>query len=336
MIRGAQMILNEIKMRRESKSFTDAMYAILTAANRFDGPKYMLSGLSGMAFKFSVHQILLPMSVTAYGQWGTEHGPAIDNLGIYTVFDGGRTRHSSFEIYQKAAVQWMKQSIELGVGGIYWIPEFGVIHGYDDEDRVFYVQDGWSKESRVVLYDNFGLNMTPFWYCQIFGEQVSIPLQDAVLESLRLALYDWDTPYKTLPDQSIASGQHAYHFLVRAFEKGGFDNSGAIYILDSYLTSRTEIKDYLHDVKSLLTGLNEVHSIYAELVGMVKEEFSVSLASIHGKRELVEHRIPSLCATLEKAQILEVRAMELIRIISGRFPDRKRSILPRWGAHSAR
>ncbi|WP_144406993.1 hypothetical protein [Paenibacillus sp. IHBB 10380] len=330
------MILKDIHMRRESKSFTDAMYAILTAANRFDGPKYMLSGLSGMAFKFSVHQKLLPMSVTAYGQWGIEHKPAIDNLGIYTVFDAGRTRHSSFEIYQKDAVQWMRQSLELGVGGVYWIPEFGVIHGYDDDDRVFYVQDGWSEESRIVLYDNFGINMTPFWYCQIFGDKVNIGMQDAVLESLRLALYDWETMYKTLPDRCIASGRHAYSFLIRAFEQGDFDRSGAVYIVDSYLSSRSEIKEYMQEVKNILPGLDEVYSMYTELVSIVEEELAVSLPSIHGKRQLAEHRLLSLCTTFEKALVLEERAMGLSRIISERYPDRKRSILPRWGAHSAR
>jgi hypothetical protein len=323
-------------MRRESKSFTDAVYAILTAANRFDGPKYMLSGLSGMAFKFSVHEKLLHMSVTAYGQWGIEHKPAIDNLGIYTVYDAGRTRHSSFEVYQKNAVQWMKESLELGLGGVYWIPEFGVIHGYDDEDCVFYMQDGWSEESRIVLYDNFGINSTPFWYCQIFGDKVKIGMQEAVLESLRLALYDWETSYKTLPDQSIASGRHAYSFLIRAFKLGDFDRSGAVYILESYLTSRTEIKDYMLEVKAILPGLDEVYSMYAELVNMVSEELATSLPSIHGKRHLDEHRLPSLCTILEKAQALEERAMGLSRIISERYPDRKRSILPRWGAHSAR
>lgn len=330
------MILKDIHMRRESKSFTDAMYAILTAGNRFDGPKYMLSGLSGMAFKFSVHQKLLPMSVTAYGQWGIEHKSAIDNLGIYTVFDSGRTRHSSFEVYQKDAVQWMKQSIELGMGGVYWIPEFGVIHGYDDDDQVFYVQDGWSEESRIVLYDNFGINMTPFWYCQIFGDKVHISMQEAVLESLRLALYDWETMYKTLPDRSIASGRHAYVFLIRAFEQGDFDRSGAVYIVDSYLSARTEIKDYMQEVKTYLPGLDEVCSIYAELVNIVTEELAASMSLFDGKRQLLEYRISSICATFKKALELEERAMVIARIISERYPDHKRSILPRWGAHSPR
>ncbi|KAI7242678.1 hypothetical protein KC345_g12188, partial [Hortaea werneckii] len=162
-----------------------------------------------------------------------------------------------------------KQSLDHGLACVYWIPEFGVIHGYDEDDRVFHVQDGWSQGTRYVLYDNLGLNITPFWYCQFVGDKVDIPLRDAVLESLRLALDDWETPYKTLPDLSIASGRLAYSFLIRGLQQGDFDTRGAAYILESYLTSRSEISAYLQEVQSVLPGLAEVHSLYAELEVMI-------------------------------------------------------------------
>lgn len=330
------MILNHIAMKRESKSFIDATHAILTAAHRFDGPKYMLSGLSGMAFKFSVHRRLLPMSVTAYGQWGNEHAPAIDNLGIHTAFDGGRVRHDSSEAYQHEAVDWIKHSIDAGLGVVYWIPEFGVIYGYDDVDRVFYLQDGWSRESQVVLYDNFGLNFTSFWYCRIYGNKIDIPLKDAVLESLRLALSDWETPYKTLPDMDIASGRLAYSYLIQALERGDYDHSGAAYILDSYIYARREIRDYLQEVHPLLSGLDEVHRLYCELTDLMTEEIAGSLPFLYANGRLPEERQASLCAALLQAGSLEERAMGTVRTLSERYPDRKRSIVPRWGAHTAR
>lgn len=330
------MILNEIHLKRESKSFTDAMYAVLTAAGRFDGPKFMLSGLSGLAFKFSVHDRLLPMSVTAYGHWGTEHQAATDNLGVFTVTDGGRTRHPSFEIYQQDAVEGVKKSIEAGIGVVYWLPEFGVIHGYDEEDRVFYVQDGWSGETHVVLYDNFGINMTPFWYYQAFGKGVAIPLKAAVLESLRLALQDWEIPYKTRPDTSIASGRLAYQYVIQALEQGDFDRPGATYIIDSYVYSRREIRDYLSEVKQLLPGLDRVHSLYAELISIFTEECVASLLRSQGELQLEEDALPAWSALFVRAEALEARAMALCRTISERYPDPTRSILPRWGAHTAR
>ncbi len=330
------MMLNHIQMRRESKSFTDAAYAILTAAGRFDGPKYMLSGLSGMAFKFAAHRRLLPHSVTAYGQWGTEHSPGIDNLGLYTVYDAGRSRHNSFGSYQQDAVNWVRQSIDSGMGAVYWIPEFGVIHGYDDEAEIFYLQDGSAAGTQVLLYDNFGINFTSFWYCRIFGDQVSIPLADAVLESLRQALYDWETPYKTLPDQEIASGRLAYQYVIMALKQGDYDAGGAGYLLASYLYSRTEIRDYLQEVQWRLPGLDEVLRLYRELTEITGPEITAVLPALSKGLKLPESQQASLCKVFKQAEALEERAMALVLLISGRYPDRKRSFVPRWGAHTAR
>ncbi|WNS45729.1 hypothetical protein [Paenibacillus sp. MMS20-IR301] len=331
------MILDNIQMKRESKSFTDALYAVLTAAGLFQGPKFLLSGLSGMAFKFTVHEQLLPLSVTAYGQWGEAHQPAIDNLGIFTSNDGGRTRHESFAVYQQTAVDSVKRSLDRGLACIYWIPEFGVIHGYDEEDRVFYVQDGWSRESHCVLYDNFGVNITGFWYCQFVGDHVVIPLRDTVLESLRLALDDWETPHRTLPDRSLASGRLAYSYLLRGLQQGDSDTGGAGYILDSYLSARTEIRMYLEEVQAELPGLSSIHSLYAELEAVMREALTAARPSFkeHSKGT-VGQQVPLLCRSLELACALEEQAMQQARLISGRYPDLKRSILPRWGAHTAR
>jgi hypothetical protein len=328
------LILDNIQLKRESKSFTDCLYAVLTAAGLFHGPKYMLSGLSGMAFKFTVHEQLLPLSVTAYGQWGTEHGPAVDNLGIFTASDGGRTRHPTFRYYQQDAVRWVKQYLDRGFGAIYWLPEFGVIHGYDDEDQVFYVQNGRSKDSLIVLYDNFGLNSTPFWYCRVFGERVLVPLADQVLESLRMAIDDWDTPHKTLPNTDIGSGRLAYTYLIRGLEQGGYNERGAVYILDSYLSSRTEIANYLDEVRDVLSGLDEATHLYQELVRDTAAAAScIRMAKGTNEKRVDRERIGELCAMLTHAQALEEQAVERFRLISAQFPDLKRSTIPRWGWH---
>lgn len=324
-----------IAMKRESKSFTDSLHAVLTAAGRFDGSKPMLSGLSGMAFKFTVHEKLLPMSVSAYGQWGVEHKPAVDNLGVLTVTDGGRTRHPTFRHYQQEAVEWIKSSLDRGIGAIYWIPEFGVIDGYDDEDRIFYIRDGRRPESQIVLYDNFGLNVTDFWYCQLFGDKVDVPLEARVLESMRLAVQDWETPYKTLPDTRIASGKLAYSFLLRGLAQGDFDEGGAVYILSSYYVSRCEIAEYLGGIQGIWPELDEAYARYATL----RETISViagCMTEQGGGKRVNRADIPLLVDRLQEAERLEDEAMELFRIVSRNYPDPKRSTVPRWGKHSPR
>ncbi|MEC0240727.1 hypothetical protein P4H66_12800 [Paenibacillus dokdonensis] len=331
----SNVILHDLVMKRESKTFTDSLYAILTAAGLFTGPKYMLSALSGMAFIFTVHERLRPHSVTAYGQWGTVHKRAADSLGIFTVTDAGRTRHPTFQSYQQDAVQWIKSSLDQGIGAIYWIPEFGVIYGYDDEDRVFYVQDGNSGENGIVLYDNFGLNFTPFWYAQIFGGKVKIPAEDMVLEAIRMALDDWENPYSVLPDRSIASGRMAYTYLIQALEQGDYDAYGAVYILDSYRVSRREIMQFLREAGLLFPELKEALTMYEQLADLstgLKSWISCDTEN----RVINRSDIPSLVEMLTEAKGLEEHAMRTFRSISGRYPDLNRSTVPRWGLSSAR
>ncbi|MBO7745633.1 hypothetical protein I8J29_15590 [Paenibacillus sp. MWE-103] len=327
----ARVMLDRVDMTRQSKSYVDSVHAVLTAAGLFEGPKYMLAGLTGMAFKFTVHRKLLPLSVSAYGQWGNEHAPAIENLGLLTVWDGGRTRHPTFPHYQRDAVDWVRQSLDAGVGAVYWLPEFGTICGYDDEDGVFYVQDGRQPEPLIVLYDNFGLNATPFWYCQIFGGRVALDPAEAVLESLRLAVRDWETPHKTLPDTELASGRLAFAYFIAGLQAGGYDERGADYILRDYVQVREEIADYLRDVRHLLPGLGEAAALYGELRGRLDAFRDCRTASPEGGGRIAPDRIPALCALLREAEALEERAVAVFRRISARCPDPKRATLPRWG-----
>ncbi|SDW65129.1 hypothetical protein [Paenibacillus sp. CF384] len=331
-----RVLLEAITMKRQSKSYIDSLHAILSAARLFEGPKYRLAGLTGMAFKFTVHERLLPLSVSAYGQWGDEHSPAIRNLGLYTVWDAGRTRHPTFAYYQQDAVNWIKQSLDVGIGVIYWIPEFGVICGYDDEDAVFYIQDGHSSDYTIVLYDNLGLNFTGFWYCQIFGERMEPSLADMVLESLRLAIHDWDTPYKTLPNTDIASGKLAYTFLRNGLQSGDYDEGGAVYIMDNYMYTREEIASYLRDVSGEFSGLEEASAAYEALLLLVPGMKSCIVENGIKGRHIDPLSRDLLCALLREAEELEERAVTIFRAISERYPDLSRSTIRRWGVATPR
>jgi hypothetical protein len=318
----SSVYLDRFMMRRESKSYIDSLHAVLTAAELFTGPKYLLSGLTGMAFKFSVHERLLPLSVSAYGNWGDEHEPAVENVGLLSFRDAGRTRHPTFRFYQQAAIDWTRRSLDRGIGVIYWIPEFGVIRGYDDEDSVFFMQDGMSDEDQIVLYDNLGLNFTGFWYAEAFADVIDVPLETMVLESIRLALDDWKTPHKTLPNTDIGSGRLAYKFMILALLKGNYDVFGARYIIESYIYARDEIRRYLEDIHHLWPELVEASRLYAA-IGDTFEGWDMA-------------DVPSLVHAFETAVALEERAMDRFRELSDRLPNPKRTVVPRWGKSTPR
>lgn len=324
--------LDTIQVRRESKSYIDCLHAILLDAGLFHGPKHELAGLTGMAFKFSVHEQLLPMSVTAYGYWGDAHKPGIDNLGLFTIMDGGSIRHPSFPHYQQEAIRGIIEHLDKGFGAIYWLPEFAVLTGYDEEERVFFIQDGSGKE-QIVLFDNVGINFTEFWCCQIFGQRTTVSQPEMVLESLRLAIEDWDTPYRTLPNRTVASGKMAFNYFVRALEGGNYHGDGAVYILDSYRQSRHEIRTYLHGAMALLPGLDDAAAPYRQLAPIL--DGIVDCITIQeGKRVIEQRQHRSLIRLLHEAQRLEEFSVAQFRTISQAYPDLRRTTIPRWGTHT--
>ncbi|CAG7647482.1 hypothetical protein ACFQI7_20240 [Paenibacillus allorhizosphaerae] len=305
---------------RESKTFVDCLHAVLVAAGLSNEPKYMLSGKTGMAFKFCVHKELLPLSVTAYGEWIEEHQPAAENIGIASAIYCGHTRHHTFPLYREAFIREMKASIERGVGVIFWEPEFCVIHGYDDDDEVFFYSDGRSHEEKIKLYDNFGLNFTPYWYAHLILGQVERDPLDVVLQSLRTAVREWETPYKTPPNIDIGSGQLAYRYWIAALEKGGFHPFGASYILSSAAYSRRELHAYFREIAPLIPGLTDVIPLYNELDALYQDGLTR-----HSNNAF------KLAAMLKEAAAMEERTVQCIRAIIDGYPAADRP-MPRWGS----
>lgn len=181
----------------------------------------------------------------------------------------------------------------------------------------------------------FGINGTTFWYVQWFGDRVRIDMPDMVLESLRMAVRDWETPHKTLPDTAIASGKLAYAYLTDGLERGDYDERGAVYILRAYAHARKEIAAYLRDVGDALPGLKEVAALYDELA-RTNAAIEDCMEECAGFARVRRSDIGKLCGLLREAERLEEKAVEQFRAISARHPDRKRSIVPRWGVHSPR
>jgi len=108
-----EKILQNIHIAKESRSYIDCLYSLLSSAGMFDLPKYMLYGMTGMAFKFSIHKRMLPSSLDLY-DWRWENWRAVNVLGIYNETYSGSPLDSTFHIYQKNMILKIKQSIDAG------------------------------------------------------------------------------------------------------------------------------------------------------------------------------------------------------------------------------
>ena len=114
-----QKILEIYNLKKGPRSYIDCLYALLTSAGLFYLPKYMLSGMTGMAFKFVIHKRLLPSSLDLY-YWQEENWQAVNSLGIYNETYSDTPMNATFPLYQKNMLHKIISSIDDGKAVIGW------------------------------------------------------------------------------------------------------------------------------------------------------------------------------------------------------------------------
>lgn len=268
-------ILDNVILERESCSYIDCLHSVLAPARLFKGPKFLLSGMTGAAFPFIVNKSLLPIS-TEISILKGGCGKSLDMLGIYSEVFSGNNYNPAFGLYQDKAVERVKESINRGMGSIFWEPEileFGVIYGYDDADNVFYYKDRVYGSCQVMLYENLGKSHEPYWMCQIIGEGVYKDIRDIYMESLEDCIYKWERPFSAegYKDRDFFSGYKAYEHLIKVLDKGSFCEDGMVRIIKNAAISRSEILRYIKEMRIEFPKMAGAVSIYEKLNELYKD-----------------------------------------------------------------
>jgi hypothetical protein len=313
-------ILDNIELIRGSHPFIDCLYGVLTSANLFDKPKYMLSGMTGLSFKFIAHKRLLVSSTLMYDR-ALEHSDAIDILGIYSESWAGRINNPTFQLHQKYLIKRIRESIDNGYGVVGWITigqrkdvDFGIIYGYDDYDRVLYYKTRGKNEQLVMLYENVGIVNAASWCYHFIGEKVEKDIIDIYRKSLETAIDEWEIPYK-LPHQTnseFASGRKAYEHMTEALEKGDYDEYGANSIINYYINYKLEIYEYLKEVIKEFPELDRALERYGELNGICHSMEDL-IDRRWGRNKLDRSNAPVLVKCFKEAQVIEERAVNELK-----------------------
>lgn len=269
-----EKILKNIRLIRESRPYTDCLYSVLTASNMFHEPKYMLSGMTGMAFIFIAHKNLIISSTEMYGM-RFNHWRALNILGIYSEIIEGRRFQPTFPLYRDKAVQKIKESIVNEKAAIVFAPritDFGVIYGFDDEDEVLFYKDIINKEEQIILYKNLFKHQSEYWMCQSIGNRIDRDIKDIYLDSMEIAIDQWDMEIIMERTRGeYASGKKAYDNLIKAFEINNFHEIGASRILNYKVLAMEEIKLFMENVAREIPELSDAAQIYSTLNDVYRE-----------------------------------------------------------------
>ncbi len=263
-------ILEDVQMGFSMTSYASAAYGCLKAAGLWQDDMVRFMGMTGLAFRFVMHYQTCPSSPTVYN-WVTEQTMMMDRIGVHSdCYLASTNLHPNTQArIQEAAAARIRESIDRGVAVVAWAPspmyEFGIINGYDDESRSYFVRDCTGRQEAVLPYDKLGISEIPELFYQIFHEKRSVDAEKAGLESLRYALGEWNKEH--YPYAFCGSGRKAYEKLIAAVEKDDLNVFGLAYNLKVHNFSKRCAAEHL----KYLTGFAAFKDLggAAELYGQV-------------------------------------------------------------------
>lgn len=189
-----------------------------------------LMGYTSFAFRINIH----PQDVDIAGPtafiWGEVLPQALGSLGFASRYIG--TDEYQFEKHTadrlREAIEAIQHSIDRGKPAIAWdlfVPEFGLIYGYDDEKQEFQAVDPQAKGS--LPYHKLGQGQLKELAVLTVGEYNKKQPAQMLHDTLKMILAHAQGKERSLP--GFVHGLTAYDTWIEAFRGGKVDPFGNAY-----------------------------------------------------------------------------------------------------------
>lgn len=265
-----------------------ALYGLMEHTDR----KYslpMLMGLSGHAFRMTVftgdihiagptafdfrgilQQGLQNMGFTSRVVGGEEMlpepGPNSNLIDSQLLSDKAREKRELPKLLPEA-LELIHRSIDQGKPVLVWdlfIPEFGVIYGYDDEQRVLYAGDNCGHNN-TVPYENLGRGLIEELFVLAIDEPFDISKTEMLKNALQMILRHYHGGEERFP-RSV-NGLEAYQVWLDAYRNRSIEPNGNAYNLAVVHDARLYAAAFLQELGD--TWLVDV-DVSAEIVDLSK------------------------------------------------------------------
>ncbi len=213
--------------------------------------------VTGIATQFCVDENCSSLPVTDY-DWMEEHAQFMERIGVQTKKYYAAPEDAEYSVKQKEAIAGVKKGIDGGKACVVWgidTGEFGVIYGYDDEDKVFFPKGIGSQNtdtSMPVLYNNLGktFEWAPVLYCEIPETVHEVDWQHAYMEALRLYVQGMEG----IHENGRVYGLAVYDTIMDAVREDRLDSFGFKYCIGIYYERKEALLLYLEEMQKEQPG----------------------------------------------------------------------------------
>ncbi|WP_053375331.1 RNA polymerase sigma factor [Paenibacillus sp. FJAT-27812] len=285
----------------------DSLYAMLKYTNK-ELTYPMVMGLTGQAFRINI----VPESIHIAGPTAYPFGEVmvrgLKNAGYRAKFvDGmntaigpntnlidqtliGKDAMVKREIHHALpdALDLIHRSIKQGYPVLAWdlfFPEFGLIYGYDDEERLLHAYECCRLDT--LAYENLGRSVLE----EIFVLALDEPIESNRKEQLRLALEMIVEHYDGEPSSITASsvkGIQAYDVWCDAFRAGTVEPNGNAYNIAVIMDGRKQAAPFLNEMLTSWPEASEEDIQIRELLREAAQQYE----QIASNYEALHHMFP--------------------------------------------
>jgi len=210
--------------------------------------------VTGIASQFCVDANCSALPITDY-DWMQMHTRFLEGIGVQTKKYYASPSDEQYAARQEEAISELKQAIQKERAGVVWgidTGEFGVIYGYDDEDRVFFPKGIGTRNtnfSMPVLYSNLGKTFepAPVLYCEIPESVQEVDWQQAYRKALDMYVQGMQASHDA---SGRAYGLAVYDAISAAIREDRVDSFGLKYCTGIYYERKDAILKYLEEMQS--------------------------------------------------------------------------------------
>lgn len=184
-------------------------------------------GLTSHAFRISI-QKNVTVADPSFFDWGIIFTQGLLNLGFHSHYLGGPNYVTVPPHLHVEGIRLIKRSLDNGLPAIVWdlfIPEFGLIFGYDDHNQVFFAKD--TRANSTISYSDLGGGKKEYYIFTLEGKPFKLNKATSLHGVLTMVLEHAFSQQYMHP--LIHNGLSAYDVWMDAFEKKSIDTLGNAY-----------------------------------------------------------------------------------------------------------
>jgi hypothetical protein len=279
-------------------------------------------GYTAHAFRIIINRKTVDVGSYSFFDWKLHHAKVMQNLGFSVLTAGKQTNSPPTPEELEEAISYIQDSIDRGVPALGWdlfIPEWGVIYGYDDEKRVFRCRD--MEKDGELPYEKLGRGeATELYVLTIIGSHPK-DSQSMLKGALKIAVNDAYHQYTEM-DYNNCNGLAAYDAWIEAFNNRTVDPFGnavnivkicearefAIRFLLELSTNWAGLTPLDEELRNLAKEASETYGVVAKQLIEMRNMFPFPQSGEPNNEVVAEHALE----LLEEAKDAEVRGVQLL------------------------